>query len=219
MAKRPRQYKGEKITVSFEMARCVHAAECAKGLPSIFNLKQRPWVNPDGADPEVISNVILQCPSGALKFERTDGGPMEAIPKKNTIHVATRGPLYFRGDIKITSSQGDLVLRDTRVALCRCGASENKPFCDDKHTDIQFDHDATLGETQVKEKDKPAQDSALHITLRPNGPILVQGLVHIQGKDGQTIVSQTRTALCRCGASENKPFCDGSHNKIGFQAE
>jgi CDGSH-type Zn-finger protein len=51
---------------------------------------------------------------------------------------------------------------------------------------------------------------------RPNGPLFVRGLVRMVDEDGQLIREDTRLALCRCGASENKPFCDGSHRRIGF---
>ena len=58
------------------------------------------------------------------------------------------------------------------------------------------------------------------ITTRPNGPYLVEGEIELLDPTGATIntTGQARIALCRCGASVNKPLCDGTHNKIGFQA-
>ena len=57
------------------------------------------------------------------------------------------------------------------------------------------------------------------IQTRPNGPYLVQGPIHLVDADGKEFtVSGDRVALCRCGGSTNKPFCDGTHSKIGFQA-
>lgn len=59
------------------------------------------------------------------------------------------------------------------------------------------------------------------VTIRPNGPYLVEGeieLVDVDGKKVDTSVRGARIALCRCGASVTKPFCDGTHSKIGFQA-
>ena len=59
------------------------------------------------------------------------------------------------------------------------------------------------------------------ITIRPNGPYLVEGdieLVDVNGNKVDTSSRGSRIALCRCGASVSKPFCDGTHSKIGFQA-
>ena len=61
---------------------------------------------------------------------------------------------------------------------------------------------------------------AVKITLRPSGPYLVEGDVELLDVNGAKIDTsdKPRVALCRCGASVNKPFCDGAHSKIGFQA-
>ena len=57
------------------------------------------------------------------------------------------------------------------------------------------------------------------ITTRPNGPYLIKGPIRIVDPDGKEFTVQADTvALCRCGGSTNKPFCDGTHSKIGFQA-
>lgn len=60
------------------------------------------------------------------------------------------------------------------------------------------------------------KDSLLKIKVMPNGPLLVQGTTELTLADGSTVEKQNM-ALCRCGASKNKPYCDGSHLKIGFQ--
>ena len=61
---------------------------------------------------------------------------------------------------------------------------------------------------------------AVKISIRPNGPYLVEGDVELVDPTGSKIdtAGQQRMALCRCGASVKKPFCDGTHSKIGFQA-
>jgi CDGSH-type Zn-finger protein len=56
------------------------------------------------------------------------------------------------------------------------------------------------------------------IEMRPNGPYIVNGSVELRDTDGRVVPTQARIALCRCGASTKKPFCDGTHSKIGFQA-
>jgi len=62
--------------------------------------------------------------------------------------------------------------------------------------------------------------SELKIVVRKNGPYLVQGPVTLVDSDGNQydLTGKQQYALCRCGASVNKPFCDGTHSKIGFQA-
>jgi len=56
------------------------------------------------------------------------------------------------------------------------------------------------------------------LNFQEDGPIGLTGEVEIVDKAGNVLITQTKTSFCRCGASENKPFCDGSHVKIGFKA-
>ena len=56
------------------------------------------------------------------------------------------------------------------------------------------------------------------ITIRRNGPYIVSGTVELRDADGNVYEAQETMALCRCGASTKKPFCDGTHSKTGFQA-
>jgi len=60
------------------------------------------------------------------------------------------------------------------------------------------------------------KDSLLKIKVLPNGPLFVEGNMEITLVDGTTVVKD-KAALCRCGASQNKPYCDGAHMKIGFK--
>ncbi|MBI3825072.1 MAG: CDGSH iron-sulfur domain-containing protein [Candidatus Rokubacteria bacterium] len=61
---------------------------------------------------------------------------------------------------------------------------------------------------------------AVKITIRPNGPYVVEGDVELTDVTGAAVdtTGKPRIALCRCGGSVSKPFCDGTHSKIGFQA-
>jgi CDGSH-type Zn-finger protein len=56
------------------------------------------------------------------------------------------------------------------------------------------------------------------IAVRPNGPYIVTGTIELRDTTGIVLPTQGRTVLCRCGASTEKPFCDGTHSKVGFQA-
>jgi uncharacterized Fe-S cluster protein YjdI/CDGSH-type Zn-finger protein len=133
-----RVYRNAQIAVSWEPRLCIHAGYCFRGLPKVFKPEDRPWVKVDAATAEQIAEVVMTCPTGALHFERLDGGPQEPQPEQTTIDARPNGPLYVRGTIRITGPGGQLIREDTRVALCRCGASQNKPFCDGSHRRIGF---------------------------------------------------------------------------------
>jgi CDGSH-type Zn-finger protein len=60
--------------------------------------------------------------------------------------------------------------------------------------------------------------ASVTITVRKNGPYIVNGEVEVRDADGNLFPARDRVALCRCGASSTKPFCDGTHSKQGFQA-
>lgn len=141
LAPRPasaRVYRSATIAVYWNPRVCMHAARCVAGLPGVFKPGERPWVHVDAASADDIAEVITRCPSGALHFERLDGGPAEEPDAHMTITPRPNGPLYVRGRIRITSASGDVIREDTRVALCRCGHSEIKPFCDGSHRRVGF---------------------------------------------------------------------------------
>lgn len=63
-------YENDDIIIEWRQEKCQHAARCVKGLPEVFNLKARPWINVNGASPDAIADVIDTCPSGALSYKR-----------------------------------------------------------------------------------------------------------------------------------------------------
>jgi uncharacterized Fe-S cluster protein YjdI/CDGSH-type Zn-finger protein len=134
-----RHYANDAIAISYDATRCIHAAECIRGVPAVFDTARRPWILPGGADPDAIAAVIAKCPSGALHFTRRDGGAAETAPEHTTIVPMPRGPLHVRGRVRLVSADGSVIVEDTRLTLCRCGRSNNKPFCDDSHRAAQFD--------------------------------------------------------------------------------
>jgi uncharacterized Fe-S cluster protein YjdI/CDGSH-type Zn-finger protein len=139
--KRPgveRVYRNNQIAVYWEPQLCIHVGNCFRGLPEVFKPQSRPWIAVDAATAEAIAEVVITCPTGALHFERLDEGPQEPQPEATTIEVRPNGPLYLRGRVRIAGPGGRLIREDTRVALCRCGHSENKPFCDGSHHRVGF---------------------------------------------------------------------------------
>lgn len=133
-----RSYEAEGVVVSFDARRCIHAAKCVRGLPAVFDSQARPWIRPAAASPGAIMEVVARCPTGALQARRTDDGVQEEADAQASIRVKDDGPLYVRGRIEVVDGEGNVVATDTRMALCRCGASKNKPFCDNSHKEIGF---------------------------------------------------------------------------------
>lgn len=133
-----RVYANETIEVHWEPKLCIHVRNCVRGLPQVFDPDARPWVIVDAARAGQIAEAVLTCPTGALHFRRLDDGPQEAAVEPLTVRPLTNGPLFVRGHVRIVDPDGRLIREDTRVALCRCGASGNKPFCDGTHRRIGF---------------------------------------------------------------------------------
>jgi len=211
-----RQYDGDGIRVAYDAERCIHAAKCVHGLPAVFDPNRRPWIDAEAAPADMLAASIRQCPTGALTYERLDGGPAEAPTPTNELRVMPDGPVYASGDLVILDAERSEIERDRRVAFCRCGASSNKPFCDGCHTEVGFEDSGILGAPKLRpisEEDTPD----LSIRLREDGPLVLDGRFRLVGADGSETTGASG-ALCRCGASKNKPFCDGSHREIGFEA-
>ena len=135
-----RDYQNDQIVVHWDSERCIHAAICLRSLPAVFNGLRRPWVSIDAADAEEIAAVVRRCPTGALRYELIDGEP-EAPPERTTIVPIPGGPLLMRGRLAIAHPDGRTLTEETRLALCRCGASANRPFCDNSHRRIGFEAD------------------------------------------------------------------------------
>src|SRR5262245_60814869 len=133
---RRKAYTADGITVYWEPRLCIHAGHCFKNLGAVFQPWDTPWVKPERADPERIAEVVRKCPTGALQFE-TAAGP-EAPPETLEVTVIPDGPLYVRGNFELQDDTGGVVRRATRLALCRCGQSKNKPYCDNTHLETRF---------------------------------------------------------------------------------
>jgi uncharacterized Fe-S cluster protein YjdI/CDGSH-type Zn-finger protein len=133
-----KEYGNDRIVVTWEPAYCIHTAKCLNGLPAVFDAWRRPWIQVDAASADEIADVVMRCPTGALHFRRLDGGPQEPESPETAIELRPSGPLFVRGKVRLEEPGGQLIREDTRVALCRCGGSENKPFCDGTHRRIGF---------------------------------------------------------------------------------
>ncbi len=208
-------YSAERITVTFDPGRCIHARECVRGLPGVFDAGKRPWVQPDNAHPDTVAQVVTRCPTGALQFRREDGGGQESPPRENVVIVAEDGPLYVRGDVELRDHAGTTLLEDTRLALCRCGESRNKPFCDNSHRGSGFRDAGALDDSPHEEGGSVAGRLVINTTV--NGPLFLKGGFEIHDARGEASRNMARAALCRCGGSSTRPFCDGSHASWGWR--
>ncbi|HKE44330.1 MAG TPA: CDGSH iron-sulfur domain-containing protein [Steroidobacteraceae bacterium] len=213
MADKTEIYHGARITVRFDGNRCIHSRNCVLGDPRVFVPNAPgPWINPDAVPIERVVELVHACPSGALTYERSDGEESEQPPVVNTVRVRENGPLAFHAQLHFRG--GEVALRAT---LCRCGASKTKPFCDGSHTEAGF---TATGEPAAKESQPLAvRGGALAITPRLDGPLHVKGSLEVVSGTGHTLNRVSETWLCRCGHSSNKPYCDGTHKKVGFKAE
>ncbi len=205
----PKTYTGKDIAISFDMKRCIHARNCFLKLPQVFDPERRPWVDPDAAPAEEIAAMIRTCPSGALTFKKA--GVEETPPGINRVQVLENGPNAFHGNLTVSGQA------TTRATICRCGKSKNMPYCDYSHVEVKFE---ATGEPPETGKDAPGDDlgEAVAIIQCENGPIEARGALEITSGTGHRLHRGTRAFLCRCGASKNKPFCDGSHKEIDFEA-
>ena len=207
------EVRGRQVVIRFDGRKCIHSRNCVLGRPDVFvpNVKGE-WIHPDRATPEEVAALAANCPSGAITYERLDGSAGEHAPLVNVVHVRENGPLALHAPLAVAGQDAGY-----RATLCRCGASQHKPFCDGSHAAAGF---TATGEPPTKESQPLARrDGPLEVAPQPNGPLKLNGAHEIVSGTGRTVERATESYLCRCGASKNKPFCDGSHRKVGFAAD
>ncbi len=205
--------EGRDLTLIYEGKKCIHSRFCVTWGPKVFiaNVKG-PWINPDNMPTEALTEIAHVCVSGAIRYKRKDGQPDEAAPPVNLVSVRENGPYAIRADIQL---DGEPAVSH-RLTLCRCGASKNKPFCDGSHNEVKF---AASGEPPTGKADMlPVRDGPLAIDPQTDGPLQVRGNVEIISGTGRVVARLTSAKLCRCGGSNTKPFCDGSHARNGFRS-
>ena len=214
------RFKGRDIEVTWSKSRCIHFAACVRALGAVFEPGRRPWVIPDAATASEVAEVVRCCPTGALHYQ-LPGGPDELPEPINKVTPWPNGPLYLRGRIEIVGEDGASQLRDTRAALCRCGNSASKPFCDGSHARMGFRDAGNVFEGKVEPgpagPGEAAEGAGAVLTIRPlpGGPLQLKGPFTLAEAGGGTTISGRGAKLCRCGQSRNKPFCDGSHLTAG----
>ncbi|HBH11881.1 MAG TPA: glutamate synthase [Clostridiales bacterium] len=138
-------YTGKEIIIHDDRGICSHAGFCTDGLPTVFMMGKEPWINPDAETIERIIETIKKCPSGALSYTINDV-KHDDYHKNEEIVVTENGPYYARGDIEFLHV--DKPQTQNHYALCRCGASKNKPYCNGQHWYRKFNDDGLVKEEQ-----------------------------------------------------------------------
>ena len=132
-----KEYATDEIVVEWEPWLCFHSGNCSRLLPKVFDRDRRPWVKADAASADEIEGAVAQCPSGALRTRRV-GAPARKLQGLQ-VRPLRNGPLLLRGDVRVLDDDGNLLYEGERAALCRCGGSSNKPFCDGTHKTNGFE--------------------------------------------------------------------------------
>jgi len=202
----------EGITIRFDTKRCIHSRNCVLAAPRVFLANTcGAWLYPEADTVEHLVQVAHSCPSGAITYKRLDGGAEEAAPEVNVVRLREKGPYAFHAALKIDEQPGMF-----RATLCRCGASKNKPFCDNSHVAAGFDATGEADNVPSEPLDKSGGE--LQVVPVKDGPLKVRGPLEICSGTGHTVSRTQYVKLCRCGGSANKPFCDDTHLRIGFKS-
>jgi CDGSH-type Zn-finger protein/uncharacterized Fe-S cluster protein YjdI len=206
------EIEAKDLTLLYEGKRCIHSRFCVTYGPRAFLANvPGPWIFPDRMPVEDMVEIAHACPSGAIRYRRKDGHVDEQAPPVNLLQTRENGPYGVRANMLLDGQPIGY-----RATLCRCGASKNKPFCDQSHKEIGF---VATGEPESGKTDMlEVRDGELAIDPERDGPYKVRGNLEIISGTGRVVARVQNARLCRCGHSNSKPFCDNSHLRVGFKS-
>ncbi|MBL4688034.1 MAG: CDGSH iron-sulfur domain-containing protein [Nannocystaceae bacterium] len=210
----PNVARTDDLTLRFDTTRCIHSRRCVLSAPKVFLANvEGAWLHPEASTVENLVQIAHACPSGAITYQRRDGGPSEPGRDVNVVRVRENGPYGVRANLEIEGHPEPLL----RATLCRCGKSKNKPFCDNSHRDAEF---VATGEPTTLPSDAlDARGGVLNVEPLHNGPLQVTENIEICAGTGRTVDRIQSCRLCRCGGSKTKPYCDGTHARIRFRSD
>ncbi|WP_075352426.1 (4Fe-4S)-binding protein [Algoriphagus marinus] len=134
-----KEYSNGEVTITWEASKCTHSGNCVRGLPFVFDTKKRPWINVHGATTEEMVKQVQKCPSGALGYYFKDEiAKTESVNTEQIVETIPNGPLMVYGNLEVKLPSGEIKKMSKVSAFCRCGGSQNKPFCDGTHKKIDF---------------------------------------------------------------------------------
>jgi CDGSH-type Zn-finger protein len=144
--------------------------------------------------------------------QKSQGSP-RLLDVPNEALVTNGGPLQLTGNLTLVREDGTVQYAN-HLTLCRCGSSNSKPTCDEQHLEREFLNPGKISEaSEIPASSRP---SKITISCIKDGPITFRGRLRLHNEFGQECVKM-RGSLCRCGHSASKPFCDGSHERVGFR--
>ena len=132
-----KEYKDKDLTIVWKPHKCIHSGICTGLLPKVYKPEERPWIKTGKASTNKLKDQLQQCPSGALSYYMHDRDDAENPKIKKAfveIKALEDGPLAISGNVEVIDVSGNSE-KHTKVALCRCGKSGNKPYCDGSHVD------------------------------------------------------------------------------------
>ena len=133
-----KEYTNNEITIVWKPKICIHAAECVKALPKVYRPDEKPWIQIENATTEELKAQVRKCPSGALSFYMNGEENQEEEVLETKVEVLKNGPLLVYGTLNVKDKDGLEEIKSKTTAFCRCGASNNKPYCDGSHIKINF---------------------------------------------------------------------------------
>lgn len=133
-----KEYSNGELTIVWQPSKCIHAGACVRTLPKVYNPQAKPWIAIENATTEELKAQVKTCPSGALSYYMNDEGNQEAESMETKVEVLKDGPLLVYGTLSVTDKDGNTETKNKTTAFCRCGESNNKPYCDGAHVKAEF---------------------------------------------------------------------------------
>lgn len=143
-----KEYNNKEIKVTWTPNLCIHSTICFTKLPKVFRLGERPWIKMEHGSTNDIIETVEACPTDALKWEWIDESKnkKESIIIENKeqkhsdpVKIYSNGPLLIPKSIEVKDSKGNLLRTGQDKFICRCGHSQNQPFCAGSHMAIGFE--------------------------------------------------------------------------------
>ena len=133
-----KKYQNGDLTVVWKPQLCIHAETCVKTLPEVYNPNEKPWIKAENANIEALKSQISQCPSGALSYVMVGENEDTSSHRETKVQVMPNGPLLVHGALEVAGTDGTTENKSKTTAFCRCGASQNKHYCDGTHNSVNF---------------------------------------------------------------------------------
>ncbi len=141
-----KEFSNGEVTVFWQPELCIHSANCLIGLPAVFNSKKKPWINVHASNSKEIMRIVDTCPSRALVHLKSSkfvtSKPRATVKKKAKfarVQILKNGPALITGNFIVRDTKKKKIKIENEVAaICRCGGSKKKPFCDGSHQTVGF---------------------------------------------------------------------------------